>query len=248
MRNRIAGLRALRGATYLHISLIFHRPGRRRERPGGLPRRARGAGAACRGPGPDGGAGPVHRRPEELGRRRRGEGREARQGLRRPRRQGLRLGAQGVRRRGSVAPPRLARGGPGRPAVVPDTEMRITAQATATGVQRIRAAGKANKGAGVHVAIIDTGIGRPTPISPRTWPAERTARRAASGGTRTATATVRTSPASSRPSTTATESLASLRPRSSGPSGAGRQGLLVGHPTSCAESTSSTRSRRRGAG
>ena len=42
--------------------------------------------------------------------------------------------------------------------VVPDTEVRVMAQATATGVQRIRAAGKPNKGAGVHVAIIDTGI------------------------------------------------------------------------------------------
>ena len=42
--------------------------------------------------------------------------------------------------------------------VVPDTEVGKTAQSTDTGVQRIRAAGKTNKGAGVHVAIIDTGI------------------------------------------------------------------------------------------
>jgi subtilisin len=42
--------------------------------------------------------------------------------------------------------------------VVPDTAVSITAQTAATGVQRIRAAGKTNRGAGVQVAVIDTGI------------------------------------------------------------------------------------------
>jgi subtilisin len=40
----------------------------------------------------------------------------------------------------------------------PDTEMHAQSQTLGTGVSRIRAAGKPNKGAGVNVAVIDSGI------------------------------------------------------------------------------------------
>ena len=42
--------------------------------------------------------------------------------------------------------------------VAPDTEVRATDQTVGTGVHRIKADGKANKGGGVNVAVIDTGI------------------------------------------------------------------------------------------
>ena len=42
--------------------------------------------------------------------------------------------------------------------ISPDTEVRALAQAPGTGISRIRAVNKANKGAGVNVAVLDTGI------------------------------------------------------------------------------------------
>jgi subtilisin len=42
--------------------------------------------------------------------------------------------------------------------VSPDRVMRVAGQTVGTGVSRIRAVGKANKGSGVNVAVIDTGI------------------------------------------------------------------------------------------
>src|SRR5206468_10197624 len=41
--------------------------------------------------------------------------------------------------------------------ITPDGEVQAAAQAVGTGVQRIKAASKANKGAGVNVAVLDTG-------------------------------------------------------------------------------------------
>jgi len=42
--------------------------------------------------------------------------------------------------------------------VAPDTEVRATDQTMGTGIPRIKAVAKANKGSGVNVAVIDTGI------------------------------------------------------------------------------------------